>query len=75
MNKTYVCRKLFLYYRLTELGFKPYAVKPDKYDVNKVVWLYDDCEGIRQAVNDFYKEQLGCDNNGSDKAQRIFIGK
>jgi len=72
---TYVCRKLFLYYRLTELGFKPYAVKPDKYDVNKVVWLYDDCEAIRCAVENFYKEKLGCDSNGSNKTQGIFIGK
>lgn len=72
---TYVCRKLFLYYRLTELGFEPYAVKPDKYDVNKVVWLYDDDPEIRQAVDDFYKEKLGSDRDGSNKTQGIFIRK
>lgn len=34
--KTYVCRKLFLYYRLTSKGFVPFKVCPDKYDSEKL---------------------------------------
>lgn len=52
--KTYVCRKLFLYYFLTEKSFVPYRVVPDKWDCKKVVWLYEDSPEIRAAVEEFY---------------------
>lgn len=50
----YVCRKLFLYYFLTEQGFVPFANRPDKFDCRKRVWLYEDSQEIRAAVEDFY---------------------
>lgn len=55
MNKrTYVCRKLFLYNFLTERGFVPYKVAPDKWNCNKLVWLYTDCDEIQEAVKEYY---------------------
>lgn len=53
-NDVYVCRKLFLYYFLTEQGFVPFANRPDKFDCRKRVWLYEDSQEIRAAVEDFY---------------------
>ena len=53
-NQTYVCRKLFLYYFLTEKGFKPYRTVPDKWDCNKTIWFYDDSNEIRNAVEEYY---------------------
>lgn len=52
--KTYVCRKLFLYYHLTKCGFVPTSTRPDKYDCKKLVWLYQDTNELRKAVEDFY---------------------
>lgn len=52
--KTYVCRKSKLYKFLTEKGFVPYDVCPDKWDCKKTVWLYDDSEEIRAAVEEYY---------------------
>ena len=51
---TYVCTKLFLYYFLTDKGFVPYRVAPDKRDCHKLVWLYDDSKEIRDAVDEYY---------------------
>lgn len=53
-SKTYVCRKLFLYYYLTEQGFEPFANRPDKFDCKKRVWLYNDSQELRCAINEFY---------------------
>lgn len=53
---TYVCRKIRLYSYLTELGFKPYRVVPDMYDSDRLVWLYEDTEEIRDAVESYYSE-------------------
>lgn len=52
--KTYVCRKLYLYYYLTQEGFIPKTTRPDKYDCKKLVWLYDDTQNLRSAVERFY---------------------
>lgn len=51
---TYVCRKLYLYYYLTQQGFQPRSTRPDKFDCKKLVWLYDDTKELRNAVEDFY---------------------
>lgn len=53
-RRTYVCRKLFLYNFLTEKGFEPFKVAPDKFDCKKFVWLYTDCPEIREAVEEYY---------------------
>ncbi len=50
----YVCRKLFMYYFLTEKGFTPLQHRPDKYDCKKLVWIYEDSPEIRDAVEEFY---------------------
>lgn len=50
----YVCRKLYLYYYLTQEGFVPVATRPDKYDCKKIVWLYNDTPDVRSAVDRFY---------------------
>ena len=52
--KDYVCRKINLYYYLTERGFKFINYRPDKYDCNKIVWIYRDSEELREAIEDFY---------------------
>lgn len=54
MNKTYVCKKIRLYTFLTERGFVPYDTVPDKWDCRRLVWLYDDSEEIRAAVEEYY---------------------
>ena len=51
---TNVCRKLYLYYYLTQQGFQPRSTRPDKFDCKKLVWLYDDTKELRNAVEDFY---------------------
>ena len=53
-KKTYVCRKLFLYNFLTEKGFKPFKVCPDKWDCNKLVWLYTNSPEMDSAVEEYY---------------------
>lgn len=53
-KKIYVCRKLFLYNFLTQKGFKPFKTQIDKYDCKKLIWLYDDCPEIREAVEEYY---------------------
>lgn len=53
-QNVYVCRKLFLYYHLTKEGFKPISHRPDKYNCDKVVWIYEDSPMLRDAVEDFY---------------------
>lgn len=53
-SNVYVCRKLFLYYFLTEQGFELFANRPDKFDCKKRIWLYNDSSALRDAVNDFY---------------------
>lgn len=52
---TYVCRKLRLYSFLTDCGFKPYRAVPDMYDSSRLVWLYEDSDEIRDAVEEYYK--------------------
>lgn len=54
-RKTYVCRKLRIYIYLTERGFKPYRTVPDMRDPNRLVWLYEDSDEIRDAVEEYYK--------------------
>lgn len=51
---TYVCKKLGLYNFLTDRGFTPYRVAPDMRDCRRLVWLYDDSDEIRNAVEDYY---------------------
>lgn len=53
-EKTYVCRKLYLYYYLTQEGFEPKSTRPDKYDCKKIVWLYDDTPALHEAIEAFY---------------------
>lgn len=53
-SRTYVCRKLFLYFFLTERGFKPFKVAPDKWDCKKSVWLYSDSPELRDVVEEYY---------------------
>lgn len=53
---TYVCRRIKLYSYLTTHGFKPYSVVPDMYDTERVVWLYEDSDDIREAVSDYYAQ-------------------
>ena len=55
--KTYVCRKLYLYYYLTEQMFVPYKIAPDKWDCKRLVWLYEDTPEIREAVEKFYSNK------------------
>lgn len=53
-KKRYLCRKLFLYNFLTSKGFVPVKVVPDKYDVKKTCWLYNDSIELRNAVEEYY---------------------
>lgn len=55
-KRTYVCRKLKLYECLTFAGFKPYKVAVDKWDCNKLVWLYDDSSELQAVVTKYYSE-------------------
>lgn len=53
-NKTYVCRRVFVYEFLTRRGFVPYKTATDKFDCTKTVWLYDDSQDLRNAVEECY---------------------
>lgn len=50
----YVCRKLYLYYYLTQRGFEPKSTRPDKFNCKKLVWLYDDTPELRNVIEEFY---------------------
>lgn len=52
--KTYVCRKLFLYNLLTERGFVPFRVAPDKFNTKYTVWLYTDSPELQAVVTEYY---------------------
>lgn len=54
MKNTYVCRKLFLYNFLTSKGFKPAGIYPDKFNPDKLVWLYEDTAELRDSVEEYY---------------------
>ena len=51
----YVCRRLSLNIFLQARGFKPFAQRPDKFDSNKMVWIYGDSISLRLAVGEYYK--------------------
>lgn len=53
-SRTYVCRKLFLYHLLTERGFVPFKVAPDKWDCKKLVWLYTNSPELEAVVEEYY---------------------
>lgn len=53
-SRTYVCRKLFLYYLLTERGFEPFRVVPDKFNCRHTVWLYTDSPELQAVVTEYY---------------------
>lgn len=53
-SKTYVCRKLYLYHLLTERGFVPFKVAPDKFNVKFHVWLYTDSPELQAVVEEYY---------------------
>lgn len=53
-SKTYVCRKLYLYHLLTERGFVPFKVAPDKFNCKHTVWLYPDSPELRDTVEEYY---------------------
>ena len=53
-SKTYVCRKLFLYYLLTQRGFKPFRVAPDKYNCKHTIWLYTSSPELEAVVDEYY---------------------
>ena len=57
-SKTYVCRKLWLYEFLTKKGYKPYKVAVDKYDCDKLVWLYTDSDSLRADVEEYYSNRI-----------------
>ena len=51
-SKTYVCRKLFLYNLLTERGFVPFRVAPDKYNCRHTIWLYSNSPELEAVVEE-----------------------
>jgi len=53
---TYVCKKLKLYEHLTLEGFKPYKTAIDKWDCNRLVWLYDDCDRLQSSITKYYSD-------------------
>ena len=54
--KTYVCRKIRLYQYLSSKGYVPYKTCIDKYNCKRLVWLYDDSDGLRDAVEEYYAQ-------------------
>lgn len=53
----YVCRRIKLYSFLTEHNFKPKYIQPDKYDPDRLIWLYEETDDLKRAVS-FYYEQM-----------------
>ena len=51
----YCCRKIRLYGYLIEQGFKPVRAAPDKWNSERLVWLFEDKDGsVRDAVESYY---------------------
>jgi len=57
VNDLYVCRKIKLHSYLLENGFKPYSSRPDKYDNERLVWLYKKSEKLSNTIEKYYKEK------------------
>lgn len=52
--KTYVCKRMRMYTFLTKKGFEPYKTCVDKFNCNRLVWLYDDSDELQQAITEYY---------------------
>lgn len=55
-KQTYVCRKLRMYDFLSKKGFVPFNIVTDKYDINRVVWIYKNTPELEAAVEEYYSE-------------------
>lgn len=55
-NQTYVCRRIRLYDFLSKKGFQPINVVADKYDSNRVVWIYKNTPELEAAIEEYYSE-------------------
>lgn len=51
---TYVCRRIKLFSYLSERGFKPFRVVPDKTNDRFVVWLFDKTDELLEVVEEYY---------------------
>lgn len=63
LSKGYVCRKIRLYSFLLDKGFKPVQVRPDRDQNERLVWIFDDTQVLRNAIEEYYairdREVLG----------------
>lgn len=50
----YFCKKLRLLEYLTNKGFKPFAVAPDKFNSKLSVWLFKNSAALYDAVEEYY---------------------
>ena len=54
--KYYVCRRIRLLTFLQEKGFNYIKMEQDKYNPKYNIWLFKDCQEIRDAVEEYYKD-------------------
>lgn len=68
LSKGYVCRKIRLYSFLLDNGFKPVQVRPDREQNERLVWIFDDTQSLRDVIEEYYairdRAILGGENNG-----------
>lgn len=52
--RLYVCKKIRLYDYLTDQGFIPVKRAHDIYNTDRLVWLYEDTQELRGAIDAYY---------------------
>lgn len=55
-KQTYVCTKIRLYNFLSKKGFIPISIATDKYDTNRLVWIYKNSPELEAAIEEYYSE-------------------
>ncbi len=53
--KYYICRRIKLLTFLQNKGFQYIMHEPDKYNPKYTIWLFEDTEEIRKAVDEYYE--------------------
>lgn len=54
MGKPYICRKIKMLSFLAKVGITPFASRPDRDVPGRFVWLFNDTEELRLAIQKYY---------------------
>lgn len=54
--KYYVCRRIRLLTYLQDKGFQYIKCEQDKWNPKYNIWLFRDCDEIREAIEEYYNQ-------------------